>query len=114
MPTIFLHTIEGMTKEQKKNMAKRVTEVIVKDANVSEEKVRIVLAERSSENMCIGGKFLAESDKKPLYPMAFVNIKAGRTEEVLKGLKQHLSEAISETCNIPIEEVSVYFFEHKI
>ena len=112
MPTIFLHMIEGISKEQKKNMVKQVSEAAAKDVGLAVEKVRVILTERSPENMSIGGKLL--DDNKSLYPIAFVNTKAGKSDELLKGLRQHISEAISETCGIPIEQISIYFVEHRV
>ena len=60
MPTIFVHTIKGISEEQKKNMVKRVAEVSARDVGVPQEGVKIILTERSPNDMAIGGKLFSE------------------------------------------------------
>ena len=49
-----------------------------------------------------------------LYPIVYINTKAGKTDELLLAFKNSVKEAIAETCEIPAENVSVYFLEHRI
>jgi len=115
MPTIFVNMIEGISEEQKKDMIKRVTEVSAKSVGVPQERAKIILTERSPDQMAVGGKLLSEGGSSPsLYPIVFMNTKAGKSDELLLGWKKGVAEAISETCNIPAENVTVYFMEHRL
>jgi len=115
MPTIFVNMIEGISEEQKKNMIKRVTEVSAKSVGVPQERAKIILTERSTDQMAVGGKLLSEGGSNTsLYPIVFMNTKVGKSDELLLGWKKDVAEAISETCNVPVENVAVYFIEHRL
>jgi len=115
MPVIFINMVEGVGEEQKKNMLKRVTEVSAKSVGLPHERVKIVLTERSAGQVAVGGKLLSESGLNGLlYPMVFINTKVGKGEELLLTWKKEAAEAISETCGIPIENVAVFFIEHRL
>ena len=61
MPRVVVSVLEGMTLEKKRELAKDVTELIVKKLNVPPEAVSVVIEERSRENVAHGGKLFADS-----------------------------------------------------
>jgi len=115
MPAIFINMIEGLNAEQKKNMIERVSEVSAKNVGVPQERVKIMLTERSPDQVAVGGKLLSEGGSNGfLYPIVFINTKVGKSDELLLRWKKDATEAISETCDIPIENIAVFFIEHRL
>lgn len=56
MPNIFVEMIEGRTVEQKQELAKGITEVVVKTLKVDPEVVNIRFLDVKRENLARGGK----------------------------------------------------------
>jgi 4-oxalocrotonate tautomerase len=61
MPLVTIKIIEGRSKEQKKGMAKDVTEAIVKNIGCPPAAVQIDIVEIKPENLAQGGKMFSES-----------------------------------------------------
>ena len=57
MPLVNIKMYEGRSKEQKKEIAKRITEVIHEVVDVSEEYIWIVFEDIPKRAMAIAGKF---------------------------------------------------------
>ena len=113
MPNIIVHTMEGLTPEQKKNMVKRITETATKDVGVPPNDVRIIITEHQAKNMAMGGEFL-DNGSNTFYPLAVVYTIAGKTDELLKNISLHIAEALAETCVCSVDKIRVYFIERKI
>ncbi|AWB10597.1 4-oxalocrotonate tautomerase [Thermodesulfobium acidiphilum] len=60
MPIITIELLEGRSEVQKKQIAKEITETLVKNANVKPEAVTILFHDLKPENIAKGGKFLSE------------------------------------------------------
>lgn len=60
MPLITVKAIEGRTVEQKRGLAKDITEAVVKNFGVSPEKVMIDIVEYSKENLAQAGKLFID------------------------------------------------------
>jgi 4-oxalocrotonate tautomerase len=55
MPLVTIKIIEGRTKEQKKGIAKDVTDAIVKNVGCPPAAVQIDIVEMKEENFAMGG-----------------------------------------------------------
>lgn len=55
MPIINIHMLEGRTKEQKRELIKRVTEVVVETLNSPPESVRIVINDMAPDDYGVAG-----------------------------------------------------------
>ncbi|MBN1276814.1 MAG: 2-hydroxymuconate tautomerase family protein [Deltaproteobacteria bacterium] len=60
MPIIHIDFLEGRTQEQKEAMMKKVTEAICETLAVEPEKVRIILSEKSTDDISVGGVTLTK------------------------------------------------------
>lgn len=60
MPLVTIKIIEGRTKEQKKGMAKDVTDAIVKNIGCPASAVQIDITEMKEDNFAVGGKMWSE------------------------------------------------------
>jgi 4-oxalocrotonate tautomerase len=60
MPLVTIKIIEGRTVEQKRGMAKDVTEAIVKNIGCSPAAVQIDIVDLKEENISQGGKLLTD------------------------------------------------------
>lgn len=60
MPYINIYLLEGRTKEQKKEMASRITSVISEVAKVEEEKVHILFFDMPTNNISKGGVLVSD------------------------------------------------------
>lgn len=58
MPYVNIRVAGGLTKKQKKNISRRVTDVIAKEANKPPETVLIFIDEVPHENIAKSGKLL--------------------------------------------------------
>jgi len=61
MPIVNIDFLEGRTLEQKKEMAKRITEIISEVAEVAPEVVWIKFNEMKKENFSTGGKLKSDN-----------------------------------------------------
>lgn len=55
MPKVFVEILPGRTLEQKREMVKRITEVLVDTINVRTDSVHIIIHENPKENVAQGG-----------------------------------------------------------
>jgi len=60
LPIIHVNMLEGRTEEQKRKIAEGIVEVMVKEAKVKEEAVRIIFNDMKGENLAIGKKLAKE------------------------------------------------------
>ncbi|MFO7931938.1 MAG: 2-hydroxymuconate tautomerase [Thermodesulfobacteriota bacterium] len=63
MPIVKIDMIEGRTDEQKKNLAREVTEAIAKTADAKPETITIIISEHPKINIANAGKSMAETAK---------------------------------------------------
>lgn len=56
MPIVTIELIEGRTVEQKREMAKKITETIKEVTKVKEDSVEIIFHDIKKENYAKGGK----------------------------------------------------------
>jgi 4-oxalocrotonate tautomerase len=61
MPIIIVETTFGKSEEQKRNLAKEMTEVVVRNFEVPKEWVQIVIHEVSNENRANAGVLSGDS-----------------------------------------------------
>jgi 4-oxalocrotonate tautomerase len=61
MPLVTIKIIEGRTTEQKRGMAKDVTEAIVKNIGCPPAAVQIDIVDLKPENLAQGGKLFSDS-----------------------------------------------------
>jgi 4-oxalocrotonate tautomerase len=62
MPMVQITMLSGRTVEQKRNLARRITEAFVEEAGAHREAIAIAFHEVSKENYAAGGVLVA--DKK--------------------------------------------------
>lgn len=60
MPLVTIKIIEGRSLEQKRQMAKDVTEAIARNIGCPEAAVQIVIDEMKEENLAQGGKLFCD------------------------------------------------------
>jgi len=63
MPQVKIVMLEGRTTEQKRKVAKRITDVLVEDANANRDAISISFVEVSAENYASGGLLIADKRK---------------------------------------------------
>ena len=56
MPIVTIELIEGRTVDQKREMAKKITDVIIEVAKVKEDAVEIIFHDMKKENYSKAGK----------------------------------------------------------
>jgi 4-oxalocrotonate tautomerase len=64
MPVVQITMLAGRTVEQKRKIARRITEVFVEEAGVRREAVTIAFHEVSRENYAAGGVLIADKEEK--------------------------------------------------
>ncbi|HTY82516.1 MAG TPA: 4-oxalocrotonate tautomerase [Dehalococcoidales bacterium] len=60
MPLVTIKIFEGRTVEQKRAMAKAVTEALVKTINCKPDAVHIAVLDMKKENLAQGGKLMCD------------------------------------------------------
>ncbi|HHY16525.1 MAG TPA: 4-oxalocrotonate tautomerase [Firmicutes bacterium] len=60
MPIVQIELIEGRTIDQKKTMAKEVTDAIVRSLGVTPDAVRIIMRDMKKEDFAVGGKLRSD------------------------------------------------------
>jgi 4-oxalocrotonate tautomerase len=55
MPEVYIHAIEGRTKEQKRALIKDITDAVVKNFDVTADAVLVEIIETSRDNKAKGG-----------------------------------------------------------
>lgn len=68
MPIIQFNLLEGRTIEQKRTLAKRVTETVVEVLGVKPESVRILVHEMGPYDFSVAGVVAAENGRMPAKP----------------------------------------------
>ena len=62
MPNVTIDFLEGRTIEQKREMAKRVTQAIVETLNCKPEAVQIIMLEMAKDQLANGGVLKCDKD----------------------------------------------------
>ncbi|TAM10695.1 MAG: 4-oxalocrotonate tautomerase [Nevskiaceae bacterium] len=65
MPIIQVNMLQGRTIEQKRNLAKRMTEAVVEALGVKPQNVRILIHELGPYDFAVAGVPAAENGKMP-------------------------------------------------
>lgn len=55
MPTVQIEMLEGRTTEQKRELAKKVTQAVMESVNVPADAVKVIIREMKKENYAEGG-----------------------------------------------------------
>ncbi len=63
MPTIFVNLIEGRTQEQKREMVKGISEVVIKTLNAKPERVVVYINEVKKEHASRAGVLRCDEQK---------------------------------------------------
>lgn len=62
MPQVYIHAFEGRTLEQRRNLAREVTDAVVRTLNVSPDAVLVQIIEGPKEGMARGGILFSDRD----------------------------------------------------
>ena len=73
MPIIQFNLLEGRTVEQKRALARRVTETVVDVLGVKPENVRILIHEIGGEDFSVGGVTASQNGKMPAANLNGIN-----------------------------------------
>jgi 4-oxalocrotonate tautomerase len=60
MPEVYVHAIEGRSKDQKRALIKDITEAVVKNFGVTADAVLVEIVETSRDNKAEGGVLFSE------------------------------------------------------
>ncbi len=60
MPEVYVHALEGRTKEQKRGLIRDITEAVVKNFGVPVDAVVVEIIENSRDNKAKGGVLFSE------------------------------------------------------
>ena len=64
MPEVYVHAIEGRTKEQKRALIKDITDAVVKNFDVTADAVLVEIIETSRDNKAKGGCCSANAEQR--------------------------------------------------
>lgn len=68
MPIVTVNIKEGRTVEQKREMARRMTQVICDTMEVKPDAVRIIINDMKNENFAIGGTLVCDDPSMQVRP----------------------------------------------
>jgi len=60
MPEVYVHALEGRTKDQKRTLIKDITDAVVKNFGVKADAVLVEIIETSRDNKAKGGVLFSE------------------------------------------------------
>lgn len=60
MPEVYVHAVEGRSKEQKRALVKDITDAVVKNFEVSADRVLVEILENSPDNKAKGGVLFSD------------------------------------------------------
>jgi 4-oxalocrotonate tautomerase len=60
MPEVYIHAVEGRSKDQKRALIKDVTDAVVKSFGVAADAVLVEIVETSRDNKAKGGVLFSE------------------------------------------------------
>lgn len=63
MPIVQIHMLEGATVEQKRELAKRMTDVVCETLNRAPEKVRVIMTDMPHDSYAVAGVLHADATK---------------------------------------------------
>jgi 4-oxalocrotonate tautomerase len=64
MPLVQITMLQGRTLEQKRKLAKRITDTLVEEAGAHREAVVVAFHEVSKENYATGGELVIDKQKQ--------------------------------------------------
>ena len=62
MPIVEIHMLAGRTVEQKREFAKRVTQVVCETLDSKPEKVRVIMHDMPHDSYAIGGVLVSDNE----------------------------------------------------
>ena len=60
MPVVVLKMLEGRSVEQKRKLARELTDVVVKNAGTTEDQVEVIIEDYPRENWAKGGTLMSD------------------------------------------------------
>ena len=60
MPEVYVHAVEGRSKDQKRALIKDITDAVVKNFGVTADAVLVEILESSGDNKAKGGVLFSE------------------------------------------------------
>jgi len=60
MPVVVLKMLEGRSVEQKRKLARELTDVVVKNAGTTEDQVEVIIEDYPRDNWAKGGTLMSE------------------------------------------------------
>lgn len=60
MPIIQVKMLEGRSQEQKEELVRQITEVLINVADAKREAVTVIIEEHSSKSYAVGGVMMAD------------------------------------------------------
>ena len=63
MPEVYVHAIEGRSKDQKRALIKDITEAVVKNYKVQPEAVVVTMVESEKQDKMKGGVLFSEAHR---------------------------------------------------
>ncbi|MGE0226328.1 MAG: 4-oxalocrotonate tautomerase family protein [Acetobacteraceae bacterium] len=60
MPEVYVHAVEGRTKDQKRGLIQDITAAVVKNFGVTPDTVMVQIVESSKDNKAKGGVLFSE------------------------------------------------------
>jgi 4-oxalocrotonate tautomerase len=63
MPLVQITMLQGRTADQKRKIAKRITDAMVEDAGARREAIVVTFVELSKESYASGGELMADKQK---------------------------------------------------
>src|SRR3954451_21502047 len=80
MPEVYVHAIEGRSKEQKRALIKDITDAVVKNFGVTADAVLVEILESSRDNKAKGGVLFSERGTATASPVTAASASAGSRE----------------------------------
>jgi 4-oxalocrotonate tautomerase len=68
MPEVYIYMVEGRTVDQKRTVAREVTDVLIKNLDVPPEAVVVQFVEASRDSKARGGVLFSEARRGPPAP----------------------------------------------
>ena len=63
MPIVQIHLLEGRSLEKKRELVKKISQVVMDTLDARPEKVRVILSEMKHDNFAIGGVLHSDETK---------------------------------------------------
>ena len=116
MPNLNVYLVEGYSIEQKADLLRRMTDVVVTTLGAPKASIRIFLIELPKAHICVGGVTLLAEEQAGHGealggPTVHAFLLAGRSDAQKKEMIAGMTEVIEETLKIPAGPVRIMFFD---